>query len=345
MEFIPRQQLPTGLAEQLLRMKSQEPDPTSALYNTIGKLAGDVSQSYIAMKQRQGAEKIRQEGIARETLTPEKAKYMGLDSNVPSGMPVSYGEKMAGLKQQGAEKEKLGMISVTQEMIDKNEAAKKAGVIPGDYPKSFAEKMFTAQKPPSASVGLRDEQFYKKQWVDTAKEMDLSKASSRTPLGQAVTNNMKSMRGMKLLDTKGKFTPEDKSLVVTDLAAMMKQGAPDIELIRSQNYGSLYENFKELQQKITANPQNLDIPEIRQHLKEVINGIIEVDNNIIKGHVDNIESGRSDVIAKRPEDWKKLKEKTLSSIHTGGSGPKVGEVIDGHTFLGGDPANPASWKK
>jgi hypothetical protein len=162
--------------------------------------------------------------------------------------------------------------------------------------------------------------------------MDLTKASSRTPLGVAVTNNMKAGRAMKLLNQKGLYTPQDQSLVTTDLTAMMKGGSPDEELLRQQQYGNLYTSGVSLLQRITSKPQDLNLPDIRQHLRDVVKGIIEVDNQSIKDHVDTVESGRADVISKRPKDWETLKAKALKHVRddapSGKGASKYDDVIN-----------------
>lgn len=196
--------------------------------------------------------------------------------------------------------------------------------------KTTADTLFkgaaSLNKPVSQSLGLRDNQFWEKQWVDTGKEMNISKASSRTPLGVAVTNNVRSQRASKLLNSSGTFTPQDLNLITTDISAIMKGGSPDEQLLRQQQYGSFYANGINLLQKITANPQNLNVPEVRQHLRDVVNGVISVDNGVIQDHVSNIESQRKDVISRRPNDWAKLKEKALGSSSNTSSGSSRDEV-------------------
>lgn len=168
-------------------------------------------------------------------------------------------------------------------------------------------------RPVSASLGLRDNQFWQKQWVDTGKDMDISKASSRTPLGVAATNNVKSQRALKLLNSDKTFTPQDLNLVTTDVSSIMKGGSPDEQLLRQQQYGTYYGNGIQLLQQITANPRNLNVPGIRQHLKDVIEGVIGVDNGVINDHINSIESTRADVISRRPKDWENLKNKVLAN--------------------------------
>ena len=169
---------------------------------------------------------------------------------------------------------------------------------------------------------------------------------------------MKAGRGIKLLNSDKMYTPQDESLVTTDLTAIMKGGSPDEELLRQQQYGSLYKRGTELLQKITGNPKNLNDMEVRAHLRDVINGVKEIDNDVIKNHIDSLESTYADTIANHPKQWDAYKAKQLKFVGLGPDAapapkpggqesniPAIGAIIDGHKFKGGDPSKPENWEK
>lgn len=196
--------------------------------------------------------------------------------------------------------------------------------------KEVSELAKQKQKPagPTGNGSLKDQQFWEKAWVDTGKDMDLQKASSRTPLGMAVTNNMKQSRGVALLDSKNTYTPQDESLITSDLTAIMKGGSPDEELLRSQQYGSYYKDGVNLLQRITGNPQMLNDPKVKAHLRDVMQGIKKIDNDAIENHIASVELTRADVIKRRPQDWQKLKDRQLDFIRNGGQGASATRYSD-----------------
>lgn len=328
-----------ALAEQANQMRSQQPSPWAALL-----------QSFAPSVEKYGENRAK---YLQGTATPQQVQAMGLKlspvtqplpkgqqgppqtvpgaSAFPGGrIPMTLVEQMQhnrelellnkmttqraldvqGLKGQQAEVK--DHTPATADMLKNYPKISKMGFQEGDLvPNRFISDQ---SKPAPQALNVRDSQFWEKQWVDTGKDMDTSKASSRTPLGVATTNNQKAGRAMKLLNSKGTFTPQDQSLVTTDLTAMMKGGSPDEELLRQQQYGNLYTDAVTLLQRVTSSPQDLNLPEVRQHLGDIVKGIVQVDNQVIQGHVENVESTRADVIAKRPKDWEKLKGKTLKYV-------------------------------
>lgn len=347
MEFLPTPQMPTGLAEMVAKLISERGGAWGALAQNLGQDIGGG----LAARGEQMRGMISPE-LANRLIPPPGTLPPGTSGPQPAPLfnkpqPMTFVEQIS--KQREAEslnkmttERMIGLqgirgdqaaakdhTSATDELLKNSPKLAKMGFQVGDQvPNRFISEQTT---PPKASLGLRDEQFWQKQWVDTAKDMDLSKASSRTPLGVATTNNMKAGRALKLLDSNKTFTPQDMSLITTDLTAMMKGGSPDEELLRQQQYGNLQTSGVQLLQKILSKPENLNTPEVKQHLREIIKGIVEVDNGVIRGHIDNIESGRADVIAKRPKDWEKLKAKALSKIED--NKDSLDSLID--KYLGG----------
>lgn len=327
-EYIPSPQPPYGLAEQTVQLANQRKSNWEAVANGVSSLIGSALDAHQK---------------TASNINPQQAQFLGIN---PAPMPPGYQGPQQGFTQafpKGAPMplvEKLLQEKTQRELqLNKNEAAAtrdhtlatdamlanypklaKLGFKAGDQvPNRFIAEQVT---PAPASLGLRDEQFWAKQWVDAAKDMDVTKASSRTPLGVATINNQKSARATQLLNSKKAFTPQDLNLITTDLAAMMKGGSPDEELLRQQQYGNYYTQGVSLLQRLTSKPQDANLPEVKEHLKDVINGIVQVDNQVIKDHVDNVESGRADVIAKRPKDWEKLKSNVLKNIVEDKNGKK-----------------------
>ena len=72
-EFVPAPQLPTGMAEQLLQMKSQAGAPWAALLQHLGQVGGNV------LTQKADIERQRVAGMA----TPDEMQAMNLRQPAP----------------------------------------------------------------------------------------------------------------------------------------------------------------------------------------------------------------------------------------------------------------------
>lgn len=253
-------------------------------------------------------------------MSGPSGKTLPVSAPMPKLNPAeaSLAERMAAAKEATARAESVAGTK-GQQGVDLEAAkahhAQELQTLKDQHAQELAEvKAQAAAAKSEKTISLKDEQLLKKQWVSAGKDMDINTASSRSPLGVAVTNNQKASRAMKLLNTKGTFTPEDKRLITTDLAAMMKGGVPDKDSEAGQKYGSLLEDFVGVAAKVTASPKNLDVPEIRNHLREVMRGIVDVDNTTIKDHIDQMDSKYMDAAAWRPKEWEKMRGKALKHV-------------------------------
>lgn len=340
-EFIPSPQLPTGLAEKLLTLQSSAGDPWAALAQNLGQNVKEGVANYKARRDNAPLTPQQTADISAGKVPTGLTRTQGLDlAQKQAAAKATAGKQIVPVtdavremyKQAGHE---LGPEDTQVSSREFNAFSKLAqssktftAATPEllkNYPKiaqmGFKEgepvpnRFISEQAKPATGASLKDSQFKEKNWINLGKELDLPKASSRQPLGVAVTNNQKAGRAMDLLNRKGTFTPQDQSLVTTDLTAMMKGGSPDEELLRQQQYGSLYSNGVSLLQRITSNPQDLNIPEVRQHLKEVVQGIVKVDNQTIHGHLDSLEDTYKEAIKQNPKDYEKAKARALKFIH------------------------------
>lgn len=259
-------------------------------------------KSYLAMRQDQATQN------AFNGVNPPSSAYPAakLEMNIargPNGLLVRAPKMVEA---------KPDFETVRPEMLANFPTLAKMGYKPGDVVPVTILNQHTHS---DLNLGEKSAQFDERQWVKLGQEANLQEASSRKPLGVAVLNNMKAGRGMKLImDPTRQYTPQDESLITTDLTSIMKGGSPDEELLRQQQYGSYYKSGIQLLQKITGNPQSLNDPDIKAHLRDVIQGIREIDNEAIKNHFDALESQYMDAIKRRPDAWDKLKAKQLKFI-------------------------------
>jgi hypothetical protein len=154
----------------------------------------------------------------------------------------------------------------------------------------------------------QEDQFDAKMLERIGKAVNVLSTGSKLVVTLAAKANMQSDRAMQVL-INPKATNEDiQGLAVTDIAALMKGGVPDKELIKSNTYNSLSKKFSDVMTFITATPQAANTPAIRQKLIEVVKGLKQIDNKIIQDNL-GIEAVVYEPFIKRhPDTWQRLTE-------------------------------------
>lgn len=144
---------------------------------------------------------------------------------------------------------------------------------------------------------------------------------------------------------------EANEAILQALTAGRKAGLA--ELTRSE-FDSLPARLAANLQNFTGKPQDIGSREIIQHMRDIMGRIKSIAGQQALKQVDALDSGYSaypESVARSVSEGKskyyreKFLPSALSHDTPAAGAPKVGEMIDGHKFKGGDPANPASWEK
>ena len=140
-------------------------------------------------------------------------------------------------------------------------------------------------------------------------------------LGMAGQNNLRADRAIGVLKNPAGMTTQDKDMVTTDLAGIMQGGVPHEQELRSQGYGTYWDNFKVLSQKILQKPALLDQPEIKAKLLDAVKTLKEADNRIIENNLSTLEASHADLINRNPDKWLNMKKAILKqNTYTGEDG-------------------------
>lgn len=348
MDYIPQPQLPHGLAEALIRLKSQAGDPWANLAQSLGN---SVNQG---LQQR----RVNQ---ANAPLNQDQQAAMGITSPAPTTGPVQPGQ--SPLTQRGGGPAFAGgmprdlatqiLQRQTQESIAKETTSRMMGIqglrndqadskvnIPvtdttkalfkkaglpiddgattvrhEDYEAALkqvlGDKAISGKKDAAAiKAASASTKSDEKTWQSYAKDADISQASSRTLLGTAATVNARADRALETLKSKI-VTNEQAAGVAADIAGILKGATPDEQAMREQGYGTLYSRVQAMKQYITGKPKDAVTEDIKIKLRETIADLKKVDNKIIRDHADALPNKYSGLAKSDPERFKKIQESIL----------------------------------
>ncbi len=351
------------MAEQLIALKSHAGDPWAALAQSLGNTVGNTAQSYgQGVKDRRQNAPLTPEQIATVQkgqvpggLTREQglslaekqaaARAQAGKTIVPVDQGVMDVYKKAGLQAptdpQVSAREfqavsQLAQRATSHTVLDEPTAAalsKKSG-LPFEAGQSVDNKILAVlEKPASKDAGPTEQQKIRaaevedKRWDTFVQKMDAAKASSRSLLGQAMQNNMRTRRALLTTDDPSAI-PQQLDAAFADYAGVMKGSAPDKEAMSSMKVTTLASKWANLKQEITSKPTAVNTPEVQAKLKAMLQDVIKVDDSAIGHWIDYHEKANKSLISKHPDEWKAMKDelKNMTAGENSGAG-KYDDVI------------------
>lgn len=182
----------------------------------------------------------------------------------------------------------------------------------------------------TAAAGTKQDQADQKRWDQIVKDTDPYKASSRSALGVATLGNQRADRAVPVLQNPN-ATNQDIATAIADIAGVFQGGAPTEAGVHQQEYNTLMGKFANLKTMITGQPSAPAVPEIKQHLIDLVSQLKDVNNRTIKDQLDYTEMAHPDLIAKNRDAWTKIRQKVgvdnpmpAPSGSQGGGGPQPG---------------------
>ncbi len=145
-----------------------------------------------------------------------------------------------------------------------------------------------------------------KLWYNIVKETNPATASSRSALGLAAAGNAKANRADTVLANPNS-TPQDIAAAVKDLGSIFQGGAPTDSGTHELEYNTLANKWANLQTLVLNQPTALNSPEIKQHMRDVIAELRDVNKKTINDNFDYIESAHPDAIAQHGDSWKNMR--------------------------------------
>jgi len=131
------------------------------------------------------------------------------------------------------------------------------------------------------TVSDKEERWTEEQWQKLERRANALNASSRSAIGQSGIANVRAARAMDLLTNPSIVQdPNMFQQVLTDIDGIMKGGAPtDIQF--KEHYKSLQTKLAEIMTFVQSKPTAVNAPEIKKQLMNVLQGLRDVDNQII----------------------------------------------------------------
>ena len=210
-------------------------------------------------------------------------KFHGVlgDNDLPPADPKAittyksmYQDPELALKQQ-----KAGLEQQQATQTAKNQNA----TIGLGYAKLNQDKQLAENKQ-DASTDKTD--FTKSKWTESQfqaleKRTNALNSSSRSALGQSGIANVRAARAMDVLTNKDIVQdPYAFDLVNTDVQGIMKGAAPTESQLK-EKYSNMQSELASLWQKVTAQPTYVDQPGVKKQLVNIINGLKDIDNDVI----------------------------------------------------------------
>jgi hypothetical protein len=162
------------------------------------------------------------------------------------------------------------------------------------------------------ALSEKQDQFDERQKERLGAKVNNLNAGSRKALGVATINNLRADRFIQTTHQKT-LTSQDYSNLVADLQGIYKGGVPDQVMLQHGDYNSIQRKAAEILGAIEGKPENVNTPEIKQHLLELTKDIKEIDNKVITGNLGIEGAVYSRLIEKYPDWWEGVKKQVIAT--------------------------------
>lgn len=165
----------------------------------------------------------------------------------------------------------------------------------------------------------KQDQMDRKRWDSIIKDTNPYKASSRSALGMAVIGNQRASRAVPVLQNPN-ATNQDINTAIADISGIFQGGVPTESGMHEQEYKTWLGKLSDLKTLVSGTPSAPAIPEIKQHLIDLIGELKNVNNQTIKDQLDYTETAYPDLIQKNNVAWQGLRKRIgVDQEPTGGN--------------------------
>jgi hypothetical protein len=202
-------------------------------------------------------------------------------------------------------------------------------VYSADSLKAYREAALNARGDATANKQNAADQ---KRWDQIVKDTDPYKASSRSALGVATLGNQRADRAIPVLQNPN-ATNQDIATAVADISGIFQGGVPTESGVHQQEYQTLLGKLANLKTYITGAPSAPAIPEVKQHLLDLVTQLKNVNNQTIKDQLDYTEEAYPDLIQKNRDAWTKIRSRIGVDQPAGGAAPQGSGPAPGMTRI------------
>ena len=254
---------------------------------------------------------------------PDQAKSNMLGIYKALGIPVPQGT----IKVNADTNMKSGM-KATLEFDDKGNLRPKFTTVDPDT-EALKEQTIELRKQEQSDredkQKTTDDEYLDKEYGKIDKITNPDIATNRSPLGMAGRANMSANRALMTLNNP-MVTNQEAGNVMADIAGIYQNGSPTEFGMSEQGYKTVYAQAQGALQYFTGNPQDAVKPEIKQRLKDVLNGMKKTNKSIIKENLNALEVSHRTAIQKDPERWSDYR-KTIESMGDSGDSSNDASTI------------------
>ncbi len=179
-----------------------------------------------------------------------------------------------------------------------------------------------APKPASTDMnGMRQDNYYQKEFDKLTTVNDPNNASSRTAIGMLGRANLNAQRAMITLN-RPVVSSVDAGNLMAEIASIYQGGSPTQFGMSEQQYKTLHQSIAQKVQYLTGNPTDALPKEVVDQLKETLMGMAQANSSIIKRQLDSVEASHKKLIGwagTNWSDWRKNKEEALTIDPASGS--------------------------
>lgn len=164
-----------------------------------------------------------------------------------------------------------------------------------------------------------------------SKEANGLSASSRSVVGNAEKIKFAAKRLNDILDDPN-ATPQDMSAVAADMNGLIA-GTTTMTGTAHAEYSTLQNTLAKGLQYITSQPQAVDTPEVKQHIKDVANRMIKISDDVSNKHLNRVFAGRHELFQRHPDARQRIIDAAMDN------GPSQANAVPNE---GAAPAQTAS---
>ncbi len=182
----------------------------------------------------------------------------------------------------------------------------------------------------------------------------INKQFAGDPIVKAVDMQQNSiLKGEQQLNSKDKpITNQMLNEIQNDYANAITGGRQAAQgTIHDQQMQTAQARLANLKQYVTGAPEQAATPEQIKYFKTAFNELKGLNQQIRKSRIDTLSEGSDAAYGNEGPfgrvigtQRKNANGQGLIAAPAPQSGPKIGDVEDGHVFLGGNPADPKSWR-